>query len=99
MLYKSSNIQIPDLKLVLKELRKAAGRKKCINTAVSLYLNSPQLKKKVFDSALMEERFKQVITVKFNAPVIVNSPGLLKRKRKHECLDDSIDERSKKRIR
>lgn len=88
-----------DLKLVLKELRKAAGRKKCTSTSVSLYLNSPDLRKKVYDKVLVEERFKQEITVKYNTPPIVNSPGLLKRKRKIECLDDSINERRSKRIR
>ena len=80
-----------DLKMVLKELRKAAGRKKCLSSAVSLYESSPDMRKKVFDQVLMEERFKQIITVKYNNPVIVNSPGLLKRKRKFECLDDSFE--------
>ena len=88
-----------DLKLVLKELRKAAGRKKCISTSVTLYLNSPDLRKKVFDQVLMEERLKQKIIVRFNSPPILNSPGLLKRKQKIECLDDSINERQSKRIR
>merc|ERR1712110_763102 len=32
-------------------------------------------------------------------PPVVNSPGLLKRKRKIECLDDSVNERRSKRIR
>lgn len=81
-----------DLKLVLKELRKAAGRKKSIQTAVNLYLNNPDMRKKVFDQVLLEEHFKKVITVKYNAPVVVNSPGLLKRKRKFDCLDDSQSE-------
>jgi len=88
-----------DLKLVLKELRKAAGRKKCTSTSVSLYLNSPDLRRKVYDKVLVEERFKQEITVKYNTPPVVNSPGLLKRKRKIECLDDSVNERRSKRIR
>ena len=88
-----------DLKLVLKELRKAAGRKKCTSTSVSLYLNSPDLRRKVYDKNLVEERFKQEITVKYNTPPVVNSPGLLKRKRKIECLDDSVNERRSKRIR
>merc|ERR1712045_419977 len=85
-----------DLKLVLKELRTAAGRKKSPSLSVSTYLNSPDLRKKVYDRVLMESRFKQTITVKFNAPVVVNSPGLLKRKRKAECLDDSFDRQSKR---
>ena len=88
-----------DLKLVLKELRKAAGRKKCTSTSVSLYLNSPDLRRKVYDKNLVEERFKQEIRVKYNTPPVVNSPGLLKRKRKIECLDDSVNERRSKRIR
>ena len=85
-----------DLKLVLKELRTAAGRKKSTSLSVSTYLNSPDLRKKVYDRVLMESRFKQTITVKFNAPVVVKSPGLLKRKRKAECLDDSFDRQSKR---
>jgi len=88
-----------DLKLVLKELRKAAGRKKCASTSVSLYLNSPELRKKIYDKVLVEERFKQEIKIKYNAPPTVNSPGLLKRKRKIECLDTSLNERQSKRIR
>ena len=88
-----------DLKLVLKELRKAAGRKKCTSTSVSLYLNSPDLRRKVYDQVTVEERLKQEIKVKYNTPPIVNSPGLLKRKRNIECLDDSEIERQSKRIR
>ena len=88
-----------DLKFVLKELRKAAGRKKCVSLSVSHYLNSPELRRKVFDKALMEETFSQRIVIKYNEPVITNSPGLLKRKRKYEDLDDSTCDREKKRIR
>ena len=88
-----------DLKFVLKELRKAAGRKKCVSLSVSHYLNSPELRRKVFDKALMEETFSQRIVIKYNEPVIRNSPGLLKRKRKCEDLDDSTCDREKKRIR
>ena len=72
---------------MLKELRTAAGRKKSTSLSVSTYLNNPDLRKKVYDRVLMESRFKQTITVKYNAPVVVNSPGLLKRKRKAECND------------
>jgi len=88
-----------DLKLILKELRKAAGRKKCTNSSVSKYLSTPDFRKKVFDKDELEESFKKVIKVTYNSPVIVNSPGLLKRKRKYDSLDDSMDERSRKRIR
>ena len=84
---------------MLKELRKAAGRKKCASLSVSHYLNSPELRRKVFDKALMEETFSQRIVIKYNEPIITNSPGLLKRKRKSEDLDDSTCDREKKRIR
>ena len=84
---------------MLKELRKAAGRKKCVNLSVSHYLNSPELRRKVFDKALMEETFSQRIVIRYNEPIIINSPGLLKRKRKSEDLDDSTCDREKKRIR
>ena len=84
---------------MLKELRKAAGRKKCASLSVSHYLNSPDLRRKVFDKALMEETFSQRIVIKYNEPIITNSPGLLKRKRKAEDLDDSTCDREKKRIR
>ena len=88
-----------DLKFVLKELRKAAGRKKSVSLSVSHYLNSPELRRKVFDKALMEETFSQRIVIKYNEPITTNSPGLLKRKRKSEDLDDSNCDRDKKRIR
>ena len=90
-----------DLKQVLQELRKAAGRKKCLEAAVNTYMNSEDMRRKVYDKVLMEERFSQVITVRYNAPVTVQSPGLLKRKRKLDCLDDSQDgsENRTKRIR
>ena len=84
---------------MLKELRKAAGRKKSVSLSVSHYLASPELRRKVFDKALLEETFSQSIVIKFNEPIITNSPGLLKRKRKSDDLDDSTCEREKKRIR
>ena len=89
-----------DLKFVLKELRKAAGRKKCVSLSVSHYLNTPELRRKVFDKTLLEETFSQRIVIKYNQPIITNSPGLLKRKRKSDDLDDSTTcYREKKRIR
>ena len=88
-----------DLKFVLKELRKAAGRKKCVSLSVSHYLNNPELRRKVFDKTLLEETFSQRIVIKYNQPIITNSPGLLKRKRKSDDLDDSTCYREMKRIR
>jgi len=88
-----------DLKYVLKELRKAAGRKKSTSLSVSHYLNSPELRKKVFDKALMEETFNRRITIKYNDPIMNRSPGLLKRKRDSDNLNDSHGGREKKRIR
>ena len=70
-----------------------------MSLSVSRYLNSPELRRKVFDKALLEETFSQRIVIKFNEPIITNSPGLLKRKRKSDDLDDSTCEREKKRIR
>jgi len=88
-----------DLKHVLKELKKAAGKKKS-KAIKSEYSNSPDMRRKVFDRILLEERDKQRIIVKYNSPVVVSSPGLLKRKRDGEELDDSYDcGRRRKRIR
>ena len=88
-----------DLKLVLKELKKAAFRKKSSVDGAASYSDSPQLRSKVFDRKMMEERNKQRIIVRYNSPVVVNSPGLLKRKRKAEELDESFIGRKRKRIR
>ena len=71
-----------DLKQVLKDLRRAAGRKKLLSSSVDLYKNSPDLKRKVWDRALAEARAAQPIMVVYNAPVAAPcSPGLLKRRR------------------
>ena len=88
-----------DLKFVLKELRKAAGRKKSTSLSVSHYLNSPELRKKVFDKTLLEETFNRRIIIKYNNPITSGSPGLLKRKRESDNLDNSQCGREKKRIR
>lgn len=85
-----------DLKQVLKELKKAVGRKKFL--AATGYTNSPEMRRKVFDRRLVEERNKQRIIVRYNSPVVVNSPGLLKRKRETEEMDESFCGR-RKRIR
>ena len=70
-----------------------------MSLSVSRYLNSPELRRKVFDKALLEETFSQRIVIKYNQPITTNSPGLLKRKRKSDYLDDNTCEREKKRIR
>ena len=71
-----------DLKQVLKDLRRAAGRKKLLTSSVDLYKNTPELKRKVWDRALAEARAAQPIMVVYNAPVAAPcSPGLLKRRR------------------
>ena len=57
-----------DLKLVLKELRKAVGRKKSSVEGAMKYIASPQLRSKVFDKKMVEDRNKQRIIVRYNHP-------------------------------
>lgn len=88
-----------DLKMVLKELKKIVRRKTSSGLNSRGYSNSPDLKRKVFDRKMVEEKDNQRIIVKYNSPVVVNSPGLLKKKRKREEeLDESFTVR-RKRIR
>jgi len=88
-----------DLKMVLKELKKTIRRRKTPAGFFTGYSNSPDLKRKVFDRKMAEEKDNQSIIVKYNSPVVVNSPGLLKKKRKREeDLDESFTVR-RKRIR
>ena len=84
-----------DLKIVLKELKKAAWRKKSEGSTVP-YSNSPEMRRKVFDRQLMDERFKQRIIVRYNTPVVTKSPGLLKRKRKQDEFDEKFGGRRKR---
>jgi len=86
-----------DLKIVLRQLKKAAEKKSTEGNGAG-YTGSPDLRKMVFDKKLLEERNSQNIIVKYNSPVAVKSPGLLKRKRARETedLDESV---GRKRIR
>merc|ERR1712179_556738 len=84
-----------DLKTVLRQLKKAAEKKNPVNVGTG-YIGSPDLRRMVFDKKLTEERNNSSIIVRYNTPVTVKSPGLLKRKREN----DDMDERSgRKRIR
>jgi len=84
-----------DLKTVLRQLKKAAEKKNPVNVGTG-YIGSPDLRRMVFDKKLTEERNNSSIIVRYNSPVTVKSPGLLKRKREN----DDMDERSgRKRIR
>ena len=86
-----------DLKMVLKELKKLAFRKSSFLSISTGYSNSPELKRRVFDKEMVEEQNKRKIIVKYNSPVVVNSPGLLKKKRKRdEDLEESFSGRSKR---
>ena len=85
-----------DLKLVLKDLKKLKGKKKCSEAVATGYSSSPDMRRKVFDRRLVEERNTQSIKVRYNSPVVVNSPGLLKRKRKREEMDESFSGRKKR---
>jgi len=84
-----------DLKTVLKQLKKV-GEKKNNAGGGSGYTGSPDLRKLVFDKKLTEERNNLNIIVRYNSPVTVKSPGLLKRKRDNDDHDESF---GKKRIR
>merc|ERR1711892_521617 len=86
-----------DLKIVLRQLKKAAEKKSTDGNGAG-YTGSPDLRKMVFDKKLLEERNSQNIIVKYNSPVAVKSPGLLKRKRARDTddLDESV---GRKRIR
>eukprot|EP00092_Neocalanus_flemingeri_P025601 GFUD01027756.1.p1 GENE.GFUD01027756.1~~GFUD01027756.1.p1 ORF type:complete len:498 (+),score=171.57 GFUD01027756.1:365-1858(+) len=85
-----------ELKIVLRKLVKVKSRKKSVGGTPSGYSDSPELRRKVFDRKLMEERDKQSIVVKYNSPVVVNSPGLLKRKREVEDLEESFIVKTKR---
>ena len=84
-----------DLKTVLRQLKKASERKNPVGVGAG-YMGSPDLRKMVFDKKLTEEINNKSIIVKFNSPVTVKSPGLLKRKRESDDIDESF---GKKRIR
>jgi len=84
-----------DLKTVLRQLKKAAEKKNPVNV-VNGYIGSPDLRRMVFDKKLTEERNNSSIIVRYNTPVTVKSPGLLKRKRENDDVDEPI---GRKRIR
>ena len=84
-----------DLKIVLRQLKKA-WEKKCKEGDGVGYSGSPDMRKMVFDKKLLEERENQSIIVRYNGPVVVKSPGLLKRRREDDDLEESF---GKKRIR
>ena len=56
------------------------------------------MRKMVFDRKMVEEVDRRRIIVKYNSPVVVKSPGLLKRKRVGDDLDENFGG-SRKRIR
>jgi hypothetical protein len=72
-----------DIKIVLKQLTKAAEKKSKAGKKAPGYSGSPHMRKMVFKS---------------NSPVVVKSPGLLKKKRVVDDLDGSFGE-SRRRIR
>jgi len=84
-----------DLKTVLRQLKKTAEKKNPVNVGTG-YVGSPDLRRMVFDKKLTEERNNSSIIVRYNTPVIVKSPGLLKRKRENDDVDECI---GRKRIR
>jgi len=87
-----------DLKIVLKQLTKAAEKKFKAGKKAPGYSGSPHMRKMVFDRKMVEEVERRRIIVKYNSPVVVKSPGLLKRKRVGDDLDESFGG-SRKRIR
>jgi len=87
-----------DLKTVLKQLIKAAEKKSKAGKKAPGYSGSPHMRKMVFDRKAVEEVERRRIIIKYNSPVVVKSPGLLKRKRVEDDLDESFGG-SRKRIR
>jgi hypothetical protein len=87
-----------DLKTVLKQLTKAAEKKSEAVKKAPGYSGSPHMWKMVFDRKMVEEVGMRSIIVKYNSPVVVKSPGLLKRKRVGDDLNESFGG-SRKRIR
>ena len=88
-----------DLIIVLRQLKKIAQRKKLKLGKKPLgYSGSPHMRKMVYDRKTLEERERKSIIVRYNSPVVVNSPGLLKRKRDGDEAEESFSCR-RKRIR
>jgi len=88
-----------DLKNVLKELKKKQTQKvlsKRTRSKSKGYSDSPELRKLVNDPIITKD---MKISVLFNNPVKVKSPGLLKRKRKADSCESPSMSRSRKRIR
>merc|ERR1719318_1493985 len=77
-----------DLKIVLKQLTKAAEKKFKAGKKAPGYSGSPHMRKMVFDRKMVEEVERRRIIVKYNSPVEVKSPGLLSRKRIRFCEQD-----------
>jgi len=90
-----------DLKNVLKELKKKQTQKvlsKRTRSKSKGYSDSPELRKLVNDPIINITKDSK-ISVKFNNPVKLKSPGLLKRKRKAETSESPSMGKSRKRIR
>ena len=91
-----------DLKHVLKELKKVVNKKNDFAINSTGYSDSPELKKKVFDKKSLEEEDKQKIIVKYDSPVVINTPSLLKKRKREKEDNDEFNESPKirpKRIR
>ena len=84
-----------DLKIVLKQLTKAAEKKSQAGKKAPGYSDSAHMRKMVFDRKMVD---RKRIIVKYNSHVVVKSPGLLKRKRVVDDLDGSFGG-SRRRIR